>query len=66
MRITALMHSRGAQLGRQPEIKQNHAAAPRDEDVAGLDISVKLARSVQTGDALGELQESAAQSRKPL
>ena len=54
----ALVQPRGPQVGGKPEVKNHETALPGHQHVRGFQVAVELARLMEDGDPLGQLQES--------
>ena len=57
----ALVHPRGPQVGREPEVKNHETALPGHQHVRGIQVAVELARLMENGDPLGQWQEGDSQ-----
>jgi hypothetical protein len=52
----------GTEVRDEAEVEQDHATLPRDEDVGGFDVAVKLAGLMQYVQSFGELEKAPAES----
>ena len=55
------MQPRRPQVGGEPEVKNHEPALPGHQHVRGFQVAVELARLMENGDPLGQLQEGDSQ-----